>query len=834
MSAHGSFGKYVLLRKLATGGMGEIFLAKQVGPSGFEKLLVIKRILSHHHDKNDYLSMFLSEAKLVARLTHNNVIQIHEMGQIDGDYFIAMEYVRGKSLRDIIDTLRSRGEQMPLAHVIDLAIKLCEGLGYAHGAQDLRGRPMNIIHRDVNPHNVLISYSGDLKLIDFGIAKSEMASVNTATGTIKGKFVYMSPEQSAADPIDFRSDIFSLGIVLYELATLENPFVRQNVVLSLEAIQRHDVDPPETKRDGAAALAPLLTKALSKDPETRYQSCYELRDELRGLFRNGEVKSEEQDIEHYLNNLFADDIEEEDLLLAEADSATSPPQPQTPSLTPSFVEARKGNDVTRSGRPPSHVPVPRPITSKPFSDDEETMSGDQEQFAARSRRQSEVSRQLRSEDELKSVSDRPNSESPQTRSERLPSDVLRWANEGFPSINSTADMPAEALLDSSLPPVTLDPFSDSQERAHDSGEWMPPREETREIRRGISPESSPFEQPSLFDTLGNSDRDNDMQREPSVSLPVYVGKGRRAMLFAAVVLFLVTVALGYWATLTIAKRDDTLSKREKVASPELAKPKLKLVPAPDPIFTQDEKVKQIPLAKPSTISPEPKIREPSKKIEKPSSSVERNSVLSKKPRRKKRRKVAKSSFRSKKPKIEGSQSDSTDSQAIERSLNKIRIQKNSLRSSGAPNQGPAEKAKITNTEKKAVEAKNKTLVSNDATSPSEGALSVRSSVGVQIYENGKPAKIRNGKISVDTKSGKLSLNSPNLPYEIELIYRVVSGGVSMQLNCTPWAIVKHNGISLGKTPQGPVAPGRRHRFSFLRPGQRKPVVVSVVWYPVVK
>ena len=192
---------------------------------------------------------------------------------------------------------------MPLAYVVDLAIKLCEGLGYAHGAQDLRGRPMNIIHRDVNPHNVLISYSGDLKLIDFGIAKSEMASVNTATGTIKGKFVYMSPEQSAADPIDFRSDIFSLGIVLYELATLENPFVRQNVVLSLEAIQRHDVDAPETKREGAGPLAPLLTKALSKDPETRYQSCYELRDELRGLFRNGEIKPEEQDVEHYLTRV---------------------------------------------------------------------------------------------------------------------------------------------------------------------------------------------------------------------------------------------------------------------------------------------------------------------------------------------------------------------------------------------------------------------------------------------------------------------------------------------------------------------------------------------------
>lgn len=199
-----TFGKYVLLRKLATGGMGEVFLAKQVGPSGFEKLLVIKRILAQHHDKHEYLNMFLSEARLVAYLTHSNIIQIHEMGQIDGDYFIAMEYVRGKSLRDIIDTMRTTGRQMPLPYVIDLAIKLCDGLGYSHEARDIRARPMNIIHRDINPHNVLISYGGDLKIIDFGIAKSEMTSVHTATGTIKGKFVYMSPEQSAADPIDRR------------------------------------------------------------------------------------------------------------------------------------------------------------------------------------------------------------------------------------------------------------------------------------------------------------------------------------------------------------------------------------------------------------------------------------------------------------------------------------------------------------------------------------------------------------------------------------------------------------------------------------------------------
>ena len=180
------------------------------------------------------------------------------MGEIDGDYYIAMEYVRGKSLRDIIDELRAEGRQLPLSHAVDLAIKLCEGLGYAHQARDIRGHPMNIVHRDINPHNILISYTGDLKLIDFGIAKSEMTSVHTATGTIKGKFVYMSPEQSAADPIDRRSDIFSLGIVLYEMTCLENPFVRQNVVLSLEAIQRHDVPLPSSKRGDASPLDGIL------------------------------------------------------------------------------------------------------------------------------------------------------------------------------------------------------------------------------------------------------------------------------------------------------------------------------------------------------------------------------------------------------------------------------------------------------------------------------------------------------------------------------------------------------------------------------------------------
>jgi serine/threonine-protein kinase len=359
--------------------MGEIFLAKQRGPEGFEKLLVIKRILSHHLDKKDYLHMFFSEAKLVARLNHHNIIQIHEMGEIEGDHYIAMEYVRGKSLRDVIDELRAEGRAMPVAHVVDLGIKLCEGLGYAHQARDIRGRPMNIVHRDINPHNILISYTGDLKLIDFGIAKSEMTSVHTATGTIKGKFVYMSPEQSAADPLDKRSDIFSLGIVLYEMLALENPFVRQNVVLSLEAIQRQPVTPPSERRRDAAALDQVLLRALEKSPEGRFQSAIEMRDALRDLVRSGAVPQPESDLSTFLHTLFSADIAEEDRLLAEADRAARslPPPPAVPATlvstdTDELVEA----------------PVQAPSA---FLDEEPTVAGDPSDLAQRSL---EVSQQL--------------------------------------------------------------------------------------------------------------------------------------------------------------------------------------------------------------------------------------------------------------------------------------------------------------------------------------------------------------------------------------------------------------------------------------------------------
>lgn len=369
-----SFGRYVLLRRLATGGMGEIFLAKERGAAGHERLVVIKRILSHHLDKEDYVKMFFEEAALVKRLHHPNIVEIFDMGQIEGDHFIAMEYVRGKSVRDLVDVLRARGRTLEPGHAVELGIELCEGLGYAHQARDASGRPMNIVHRDINPHNILLTYGGALKLIDFGIAKSEMTSVQTATGTIKGKFVYMSPEQSAADPLDRRSDIFSLGIVLYELLALENPFVRQNVVLSLEAIQRQPVPPIGDRRPELAGLDAILAKALAKDPAARYQTATEMRDDLRTLQRSEAIPLARTRLDVVLEELFAPEIQEEARLLAEAERRARAMPPPIPAVLAS--------DETDELLASSRGPAPQPGA---FSDEEPTVAGDPGQMALVSR-----------------------------------------------------------------------------------------------------------------------------------------------------------------------------------------------------------------------------------------------------------------------------------------------------------------------------------------------------------------------------------------------------------------------------------------------------------------
>ncbi len=273
------FGTYQLRKRIAVGGMGELFLATDAEGQP----CVIKRILHQHLGNPEYLRMFVDEASLVQRLRHPNIVRIVDLSDVDGQPFIAMEHVRGPTLRSTLDRVRAGGRQLPIRHVVEIGIQLLDALDHAHNAVDEDGRALGVVHRDINPDNVIIGYDGDAKLIDFGIAKSGVNRVQTAVGTIKGKFAYMSPEQSAADPVDARSDLFSAGIVLYEAATLSNPFARSNVVLALEAIQTKPVAPPSSLRRDAAPLDAPLGRALEKDPGHRHSTAAEFRDGLTAL-----------------------------------------------------------------------------------------------------------------------------------------------------------------------------------------------------------------------------------------------------------------------------------------------------------------------------------------------------------------------------------------------------------------------------------------------------------------------------------------------------------------------------------------------------------------------
>ncbi len=317
------FGKFFLLKRIASGGMGEIFLAKLKGPEGFEKLLVIKRILRHHLENQEFVDMFFAEARVAAQLTHANVVQIYEMGDVEDCYYIAMEYVHGKSLRSVLDRARSRGENVHPAHVIEVIGKVCSGMSYAHNATNLSGDAIGVIHRDLNPHNVLISYSGEVKIIDFGIAKSQMSTHRTESGTIKGKFVYMSPEQSAAEELDKRSDIFAIGICTYEALTFVNPFAKANVVMSLDAIQRHEPPPLADTRAELGPLDAVVGRALAKHRDDRYPDCADFRDALLRLREDGSIDEPPLTLAGYMHELFAEQIEDERRMILETDSANT-------------------------------------------------------------------------------------------------------------------------------------------------------------------------------------------------------------------------------------------------------------------------------------------------------------------------------------------------------------------------------------------------------------------------------------------------------------------------------------------------------------------------------
>ena len=278
--------------------------------------------------------MFVDEAKMVAGLTHPNIVQIFDLGRIEKSYYIAMEYVQGRDLRSILRRARERAIRVPLALCALIASRVCSALEYAHRKKDDRGQPMMTVHRDISPQNILISFEGDVKLTDFGIAKAAVKATVTEAGALRGKLLYMSPEQAWGKPMDRRSDLFSLGIVFYEMVTDHKPFLGSSEVSILETVRECKVAPPSSlNREVPPALERVVMKALERDPERRYQDAAEMYRDLEAVMHEAPPPPTAAALARFMETLY-EPQEREATVVDEAHEPEAPPAAASPAPPP--------------------------------------------------------------------------------------------------------------------------------------------------------------------------------------------------------------------------------------------------------------------------------------------------------------------------------------------------------------------------------------------------------------------------------------------------------------------------------------------------------------------
>ncbi|HUU02218.1 MAG TPA: serine/threonine-protein kinase [Myxococcota bacterium] len=322
MSAGGAsykFGKYELVAHLATGGMAEIYVARQTGIAGFEKLLVIKRILPHLAREDLFVKMFFDEARIAAKLSHQNIVQIYDLGHVDEQYYIAMEYLEGESLAKLMRKIYKSKTTLSPALAAGIALQVCEGLHYAHTMVGPDGEAMQVVHRDVNPQNIFVLYSGGVKLVDFGIAKATNRFSHTSTGMLKGKYGYMSPEQIKNLSLDARSDVYSAGVVLWEMLTGRKLFRQASELEILQAITEQDTPPPSTVVSSVPAeLDAVCLKALQRSRELRYQTAGEMRMELSFVLKRNRDPSDTVALGEFMQSIFYERMLHKRKLIKEA------------------------------------------------------------------------------------------------------------------------------------------------------------------------------------------------------------------------------------------------------------------------------------------------------------------------------------------------------------------------------------------------------------------------------------------------------------------------------------------------------------------------------------
>ncbi|XXF75629.1 serine/threonine protein kinase [Myxococcaceae bacterium GXIMD 01537] len=354
-----TYGSYQLLKRLATGGMAQIYLARQRGPEGFEKLLVVKRILPHLAENDDFITMFLDEARIAARLNHPNVVQIYNLGAQDDSYFIAMEYIHGEDVRRVWKRSVEADKPLPVPLACRVVIDAAAGLDYAHKKTDSANKPLNIVHRDVSPQNILVTFDGGVKVVDFGIAKAADQATVTRSGVLKGKYSYMSPEQAAGQRVDCRADVFALGVVLYELLTGVRLFKRPTDMQTLQAVAECQITPPSKLSDRVpASLDPIVMKALAKTPNERYSDALQLQLGLEEWLSENRQPSSTAHLAAFMKDIFAERLAEEARLGEVVPSeAPHPTGVRTAAETPSRRSGAHGS-VARRQTPPPAPPVP--------------------------------------------------------------------------------------------------------------------------------------------------------------------------------------------------------------------------------------------------------------------------------------------------------------------------------------------------------------------------------------------------------------------------------------------------------------------------------------------
>lgn len=339
-------GKYVILDQLAVGGMAELFRAMITNVQGFEKLLAIKKILPHLASEEELVTAFIEEAQLAALLHHPNIVQIHDFDNLEQTHYIAMEYLLGKDCRSINSRAQEKNIHLDRQNALFIVSRVCAGLDYAHKLKNFRGKALNIVHRDVSPQNILVTYEGEVKIVDFGVARAVSQNTHIRKGMIKAKAAYMSPEQAMDKVIDHRSDIFSCGIILYELITGKRMFSGDTMHILAKIKEADFVKPEELQTDLPEKLLQVIDRALQKEPDRRYQSCGEMLSDLEECMQPG-TRPSAQSLSQYMKKLYAEEIAEEE----------------------EYLQKIRQTGLTQVKKEPSTAQIPGAIVASYFSAD---------------------------------------------------------------------------------------------------------------------------------------------------------------------------------------------------------------------------------------------------------------------------------------------------------------------------------------------------------------------------------------------------------------------------------------------------------------------------------